>query len=49
MGPYSGKIFPDKLVYISDIDGNDEIYVMNADGTNLTQLTYNTANDERLT
>lgn len=34
-----------KIAFISDRDGNDEIYVMNADGTNLHRLTYDHAED----
>ena len=35
-----------KIAFSSDMDGDQEIYVMVADGTNVTQLTYNTkAND----
>ena len=34
-----------KIAFISHRDGNDEIYVMNADGSGLTNLTNNRAND----
>ncbi len=34
-----------KIAFSSDRDGNQEIYVMNADGTNQTNLTNNPAND----
>ncbi|MBN2213119.1 MAG: PD40 domain-containing protein [Bacteroidales bacterium] len=34
-----------KLAFVSYDDGDGEIYVMNADGTDLTQLTDNNAND----
>lgn len=34
-----------KIVFVSDRDGNDEIYVMDADGSNQMRLTNNTAND----
>lgn len=34
-----------KIVYISDQDGNNEIYIMNTDGTGQTRLTDNSAND----
>jgi Tol biopolymer transport system component len=37
---------PGKLLFQSDRDGDWEIYVMNADGTNLLQLTHNTCADE---
>ncbi len=34
-----------KIAFYSDRDGDDEIYVMNADGTNVKKLTNNTAAD----
>ena len=34
-----------KIAFSSDRDGNGEIYVMDADGSNLTRLTNNPAND----
>jgi len=34
-----------KVVFISDPDGNREIYVMNADGSNQTRLTDNDEDD----
>jgi len=34
-----------KIVFRSNRDGDDEIYVMNADGTNVKKLTNNTASD----
>ena len=34
-----------KIVFVSTRDGNGEIYTMNADGTNLTRLTNNSAGD----
>ena len=34
-----------KIAFVSNRDGNPEIYVMNADGTNLRRLTYNPAED----
>lgn len=34
-----------RLVFISDRDGNHEIYTMNSDGTNATRLTDNPGND----
>ncbi|MGI8404868.1 MAG: TolB family protein [Thermomicrobiales bacterium] len=38
---YNGKI-----AFVSTRDGNDEIYAMNADGTNQTRLTTNLATDK---
>ena len=35
-----------KIAFDSNRDGNDEIYVMNSDGTNMTNLTNNPADDE---
>ena len=35
-----------KIAFKSDRDGNDEIYVMNADGTGQTRLTNTPANDD---
>ena len=35
-----------KIVFQSDRDGNSEIYVMNADGTDLTRITNNAATDQ---
>ena len=34
-----------KIAFTSNRDGNDEIYVMNDDGTNQTNLTKNPGND----
>jgi Tol biopolymer transport system component/PKD repeat protein len=34
-----------KITFSSDVDGDDEIFVVNSDGSGLTQLTYNTAYD----
>ena len=34
-----------KIAFISNRDGNQEIYVMNADGTNPTRLTFTSANE----
>ena len=38
--PLSGKI-----AFVSNRDGNQQIYIMNADGTNQTRLTNNSATD----
>ena len=35
----TGDLADTKIAFTSDRDGNDEIYVMNADGSNPTQLT----------
>ncbi len=34
-----------RIVFVSDRDGNEEIYVMNADGSGVTRLTHNPAYD----
>ena len=34
-----------KIAFMSNRDGNDEIYVMNADGSGQTRLTNNPADD----
>ena len=34
-----------KIAFMSDRDGNEEIYVMNADGSNQTSITNNPAGD----
>ena len=34
-----------KVAFVSDVDGDQEIFVINSDGTGLLQLTSNTAND----
>jgi Tol biopolymer transport system component len=34
-----------RIVYVSARDGDDEIYIVDADGTNQTKLTDNTAQD----
>ena len=38
-----------KIAFISDRDGNREIYVMNADGTNQVRLTNNSVVDDHPT
>jgi Tol biopolymer transport system component len=35
-----------QISFTSDRDGNSEIYFMNADGSNQTRLTENSADDE---
>lgn len=35
-----------RIAFVSESDGNDEIYVMNANGSNVTRLTNNTAKDD---
>ena len=35
----------DRIAFVSDLDGNEEIYVMNADGSGQTRLTDNPADD----
>jgi len=43
-----GSWSPDgrKIVFVSDRDFNNEIYIMNADGTNQTRITYNSIDDD---
>ena len=38
-------ISPDRIVFISDRDGDFEVYAMDFDGSNLVQLTYNDSED----
>jgi TolB protein len=38
-------IFTSKIVFVSDRDGNDELYMMDFDGQNQTRLTFNTIRD----
>lgn len=38
-------IFTSKIVFISNRDGNDELYMMDYDGRNQTRLTFNTIRD----
>jgi TolB protein len=38
-------IFTSKIVFISDRDGNDEVYLMDYDGANQTRLTFNKVRD----
>jgi Tol biopolymer transport system component len=41
----SARVTNGKIAFVSDRDGNREIYVMNADGTDQTRLTNNTVQD----
>jgi WD40 repeat protein len=41
------SIVQGKIAFTSNRDGNDEIYVMNADGTGVTRLTDNPASDQQ--
>ena len=34
-----------RLAFVSDRDGNDNIYIMNADGSGVVRLTRNTSDD----
>jgi len=48
MEPVSSGTFPGtngKIIFASDRDGNKEIYVMDADGSNQTRLTTNSSLD----
>ena len=38
-------VFNGRIAFLSTRDGNEEIYIMNADGTNQTRLTFNSSND----
>ena len=38
-----------QVLFVSNRDGNDEVYAMNADGSNLVRLTFNTVPDGRAT
>ena len=38
-----------KILFVSNRDGNDEVYSMNADGSNVVRLTFNTVPDGRAT
>jgi Tol biopolymer transport system component len=42
----SAKLLEAKIAFMSDRDGNREIYVMDADGSNVTRLTNNPAVDD---
>jgi len=39
------EIFTTRIVFVSNRDGNDEIYMMDIDGQNQTRLTYNKVKD----
>jgi len=38
-------VVPGRIVFQTDRDGNNEIYIMNGDGTSVTRLTDNPADD----
>ncbi len=42
---YNPGIEPGKIVFVSDRDGNNEIYTMNSNGSDVTRLTFNTYSD----
>ncbi len=44
-GGSSAALLAGKIAFMSRRDGNDEIYSMNGDGSNVTRLTHNTAGD----
>jgi Tol biopolymer transport system component len=46
-GPVDDPQSTASIAFVSDRDGNDELYVMNADGTGQTNLTNNPADDDR--
>jgi len=41
------SVLSEKIAFESDRDGNREIYVMNSDGSGQTNLTNNSADDQR--
>ena len=43
----SAPVLPSRLAFLSDRDGDREIYLINPDGSGLTRLTNNSADDER--
>ncbi len=43
--PVAAQAEPGRIVFASDRDGNNEIYVMNADGSGVTRLTNNPADE----
>ena len=50
LSPVSGGISPDgaRVAFFSNRDGNEELYVMKADGSGVTRLTNNPASDSNL-
>jgi hypothetical protein len=38
-----------KVLFVNNRDGNDEVYAMNADGSNIVRLTFNIVPDGRAT
>jgi Tol biopolymer transport system component len=45
IGCGGGKKITDQVAFVSDRDGNYDIYIMNTDGSSQRNLTHNTAND----
>ena len=45
MLPLSGEATSGRIAFVSDRDGDNEIYVMDADGTGVVQLTENDSDD----
>ena len=43
--PAAEPVRPNNVAFVSDRDGNQEIYTMNADGSGVTRLTNNEAWD----
>jgi Tol biopolymer transport system component len=48
-GPINTDKQDRKILFVSNRDGNDEIYAMNIDGSNVVRLTYNNVPDGRAT
>src|SRR5678816_285716 len=47
LSPVAAATVTTRIVFNSSRDGNDEIYVMNGDGSGITRLTTNTSSDFR--
>ena len=43
----ASRVTEPRILFVSNRDGNDEIYSMNTDGTNVNRLTNNVARDTR--